>query len=413
MYGFFVDCLQQQLMVMESIVPSKCCNFDKLLLKHLYPHWLRWQLSAALMLGCLTGFSVAQDTVQPPKTNLDPRQGFDRTSFRPSIPDSKISSSTKSIGITSVDLEPGLGRILKGSEPRNQAELISLEKQQTKVAEKVNLVTVNLQHGTTQGSGVIITGEGYILTAAHVAGRPNQTIRITLHDGTRVDGVTMGVNRNMDAGLVRITKARDTAIDPWPHASLGASSNLQEGQWVIATGHPGGWMPDRPAVVRIGRLLKKIPSTLVTDCSLIGGDSGGPLFDLEGKLIGIHSRIGVDVDDNMHVPVDVFDESWTRLVRNEAWGSLPGFKPAIGVRGTSDEESENSCKISRVEPKGPADKAGIRAGDVVLKFDGQGVQNFDELKAAVESVTPGEQVTVELQRDGKRLSLRLIVGVKE
>ncbi len=419
MCGFFVDCLQQQLMVMESIVPSKCRNFDKLLLKHLSWPWLgrplcvALMICVALMMGCFVAASVAQETVQPPKANPNLRQGIDRTSLRPSIPESKINSSTKTIGITSVDLEPGLGRILKGSEPRNQADWISLEKQQTKVAEKVNLVTVNLQHGTTQGSGVIITGEGYILTAAHVAGRPNQTIRITLHDGTRVEGVTMGVNRDMDAGLVRITKVRDTAVDPWPHASLGASSNLQEGQWVIATGHPGGWMPDRPAVVRIGRLLKKIPSTLVTDCSLIGGDSGGPLFDLEGKLIGIHSRIGVEVDDNMHVPVDVFDESWTRLVRNEAWGSLPGFKPAIGVRGASDEESEKSCKISRVEPKGPADKAGIRAGDVVLKFDGQPVQNFDELKSAVESVTPGEQVTVEIQRDGKRLSLRLIVGVKE
>ena len=413
MYGFFVDCLHQQLMVMESIVPSKCCNIDKLSVKRTFQQWLRCPLSVALVIVCFAAFSVAQDTVQSPKVNPGSGPGIDRTSLRPSIPNPKINISTKTLGITSVELEPGLGRILKGSDPRNQTELIALEKQQTKVAEKVNLVTVNLQHGTTQGSGVIITGEGYILTAAHVAGRPEQMIRITLHDGTRVDGVTMGVNRNMDAGLVRITKARDTAIDPWPHASLGASSNLQEGQWVIATGHPGGWMPDRPAVVRIGRLLKKIPSTLVTDCSLIGGDSGGPLFDLEGKLIGIHSRIGVEVDDNMHVPVDVFDESWTRLVRNDAWGSLPGFKPAIGVRGSSDEESGNSCKISRVEPKGPADKAGIRAGDVISKFDNQPIQNFDQLKAAVDSVTPGEQVNVELQRDVKRMSLRLIVGVKE
>ena len=172
-------------------------------------------------------------------------------------------------------------------------------------------------------------------------------------------------------------------------------------------------MKDRPAVVRIGRLLRILPSTLVTDCSLIGGDSGGPLFDLEGKLIGIHSRIGVEVDDNMHVPVDVFDKSWSRLVRNEAWGSLPGFKPAIGVLGTSDRENENVCKIARVEKSGPADKAGIRAGDVILKFDHQPVPNFDQLKAAVDSVAPGEQVTVELLRDNKKMSLRLIVGSKE
>jgi serine protease Do len=374
---------------------------------------------------CLAPFAISQDfpptfknpsVKQPaatPKANNAPRQGIDRTAMRPALPDPSVASSTRSTGVTLVDLEPGLGRMRKGDEPRNQAELISLEKQQTKVAEKVNLVTVNLQHGSTQGSGVIITGSGYILTAAHVAGRPNQKINIILHDGSRVEGVSMGVNRNSDAGLVRITKARDTAIDPWPHATLGASADLQLGQWVIATGHPGGWMSDRPAVVRIGRLLRVLPSTLVTDCSLIGGDSGGPLFDLEGKLIGIHSRIGIDVDDNMHVPVDVFDESWSRLVQNEAWGSLPGFKPAIGVRGASDKDSENMCKIGRVEPNNSAAKAGIRAGDVILKFDNVPIHNFDDLKAAVDSVTPGEQVTVDLQRDSKQMSVRLIVGVRE
>ncbi len=356
--------------------------------------------------------SVAQDFSQPAKV-VPSSQGTDRTSFRPSIPEPKSSKPAKAIGFTLVGLEPGLGKMLRGEEPRNQLELISLEKQQTKVAEKVNLVTVNLQHGSTQGSGVIITGDGYILTAAHVAGRKNQKIKIIMHDGTRVDGITMGANRNMDAGLVRIVTARNTATDPWPHASLGASADLQPGQWVIATGHPGGWMHDRPAVVRIGRVLRILPSTLVTDCSLIGGDSGGPLFDLQGRLVGVHSRIGVDVDDNMHVPVDVFDDSWSRMVKGEEWGSLPGFKPAIGVRGTSDQEAEKNCKISRVEPKGPADKAGIRAGDVILKFDDQPIQNFDDLKSAVDSLTPGEQVSVELQRDGKHMSLRLIVGVRE
>jgi serine protease Do len=146
---------------------------------------------------------------------------------------------------------------------------------------------------------------------------------------------------------------------------------------------------------------------------MIGGDSGGPLFDLEGRLIGIHSRIGIDVDDNMHVPVDVFDESWARLVKNDEWGSLPGFKPAIGVRGTSDAASETMCKISFVEPIGPAAKAGIRVGDVITKFDNQPIGVFDDLKTAVDSLTPGERVIVELQRDGKTMSLSLIVGVKE
>jgi len=367
----------------------------------------------------LAPFSVSQDfpfgppTTQPPQNQVQ-RPGIDRSALRPSIPEPKSKKLDRSIGITAVSLDAGLARIAKGDEPRNQLELIALEKQQTKVAEKINLVTVSLQHGSTQGSGVIITGEGYILTAAHVAGRPKRKISITLHDGTSVEGITMGMNRNSDAGLVRINKPeRDTNVDPWPHAALGASSDLQLGQWCIATGHPGGRMSDRPAVIRVGRLLKILPSTLITDCSLIGGDSGGPLFDLEGKLIGIHSRIGVDVDDNMHVPVNVFHDDWSKLVTNKEWGTLPGFKPAIGVRGSSDTELETVCRLSFVEPNGPADKAGIRAGDIITRFDGEQIDNFDQLKAAVGASIPGEMVNVELQRDDKSKSLKLIIGVLE
>ncbi len=132
----------------------------------------------------------------------------------------------------------------------------------------------------------------------------------------------MGMNRNMDAGLVKITESRNTketidgrvveTVASWPFASLGTSSQIKPGNWVIASGHSGGWNRDgRPAVIRVGRVIETMPSTLVTDCALIGGDSGGPLFDLKGKLIGIHSRIGTDVSDNMHVPIDVFATAGT------------------------------------------------------------------------------------------------------
>lgn len=369
-----------------------------------------------LGLNCLlTDHLHAQYQIQPPSSPPQPvSNSGERTSFKPSIPKVEFKSTEKTSGITGVSLELGLENVLRGNEPKNKTELIALQKQQTKIAEKINLVTVNLQHGSTQGSGVIITADGYILTAAHVAGRPKQRISVTLHDGSRVQGESMGVNRDMDAGLVRITKPlRDVTTNPWPHATIGVSSDLRYGQWCIATGHPGGWMQDRPAVVRVGRLVALKPSTIITDCALIGGDSGGPLFNLKGELIGIHSRIGVDVEDNMHVPVDVFASSWNRLVNGEQWGTLPGFKPAIGVIGTADAESENVCKIARVEESGPAFKAGIRAGDIITKFDGLTIKNFDQLKQAVDSVTPGEQVSVEVIRNEKIQSLMLIVGVRE
>jgi len=392
---------------MEFTLPREWCN-----LANPRSRLEFWQVLAATGLQVVLQLSiVSAQELRQPSAQAKP---LERSMLKPSLPSSDFKIRERTIGVTSVSVEPGLESVLRGDEPKNKLELIALQNQQAKVAEKINAVTVNLQHGSTQGSGVIITGDGYILTAAHVAGRPKQRINIILQDGTRIEGETMGVNRNMDAGLVLITKpARDTKLDPWPHATIGISSDLKKGQWCLATGHPGGWTPDRPAVLRVGRLLKFLPSTLITDCALIGGDSGGPLFNLNGELIGIHSRIGVDVDDNMHVPVDVFAESWDRLVKHEAWGTLPGFKPAIGVRGATDPGSSDVCKIALVDVGGPADKAGIRAGDIILKFDSLTVQNFDNLKEAVDSVTPGEQVVVELQRDGLIKSLRLIVGVRE
>jgi len=392
---------------MESTLPREWCNFANRRLRLSF-----WLALAATGFQVISQMSVvsAQELRQPTAQT----KPLERSMLKPSLSNSDFKIPERTTGITSVRVEPGLESVLRGNEPKGKLELIALQNQQAKVAEKINAVTVNLQHGSTQGSGVIITGDGYILTAAHVAGRPKQRINIILQDGTRIEGETMGVNRNMDAGLVVITNpTRDSKLDPWPHATIGISSDLKKGQWCLATGHPGGWTPDRPAVVRVGRLLKFLPSTLITDCALIGGDSGGPLFNLNGELIGIHSRIGVDVDDNMHVPVDVFAESWDRLVKNEAWGTLPGFKPAIGVRGATDPASIDMCKIALVDAGGPADKAGIRAGDIILKFDSLTVQNFDNLKEAVDSVTPGEQVVVELQRDGLKKSLRLVVGVRE
>ena len=108
--------------------------------------------------------------------------------------------------------------------------------------------------------------------------------------------------------------------------------------------------------------------TVVSDGSVIGGDSGGPLFDIQGKLIGIHSRIGIDVDDNMHVPMNVYMESWDRLANSEAWGVLPGFSPIIRVTADRQSDTTSACIIGPVAPRGPAAKAVIVPGQRTLTF---------------------------------------------
>ncbi len=317
-------------------------------------------------------------------------------------------------GMTFVALASGLQSVFSGREPSGLQELKALELQQSKVAAAIERVTVNVQQGSAQGSGVIITADGYVLTAAHVAGNKDRDALVILNDGTELKARTLGMNRDKDAGLLKI---EDRRFSPSPYATIGRSSDLRVGQWCIASGHPGGWKPDRGSVIRVGRLLKiskgheeNEAHTLFTDCALIGGDSGGPLFTLEGKLIGIHSRIGTDVEDNMHVPIDVFATNWDRMVNREVWGMLPGFQPVIGVGGTRDDDR---ALIASIEPGGAAQKAGLQVGDLVLACDHDSIDTFAELRQHVEQSMPGDVIILRVRRGEQILQLHVTVGVKE
>ncbi len=372
-------------------------------------------LGGAFAFACTQ--AAAQATLaQPPTTQTPAVSGSavqsavaERTSQKPLA----SSAPQRVVGATYVALAQGLTAVFNGKEPSTLEELRALELQQSKVAKAIESVTVNVQQGSAQGSGVIITPDGYVLTAAHVAGGANRDAIIILSDGSRVQARTLGMNRDKDAGLMKIVEERST---PWPHATLGQSQDLKVGQWCIASGHPGGWNLDRGAAIRVGRVLsiskgrgESEAHTLFTDCALIGGDSGGPLFTLEGKLIGIHSRIGTDVIDNMHVPIDVFKTSWDRMARREVWGALPGFQPVIGVRGVRGENQ--SPMIVSVVPDGPADMAGIQAGDLVLAVDGNKIATFDELQTAVTASVPGDVIFLKIQRGEEILNLAVTVDV--
>lgn len=315
--------------------------------------------------------------------------------------------ANRTTGGTAVPVHSALRGILKdGGVPPTLDDFRRLERQQKSVSRTASTCTVSVQIGPAQGCGVIITGSGYILTAAHVAMRPGKRALITLTDGRVVKATTLGMKRSVDAGLIRIDPGQN-GNRPWPHASLGTSANLVAGMWVIATGHPGGYKKDRGTVTRVGRILAVRPDALVTDCALIGGDSGGPLFDLSGRLIAIHSRIGNDVTDNLHVPVDHYDIDWDRLVSGEAWGFLPGFRPRLGVSGS---DSTKVAQVLKVNSGSPADKAGIKRDDVIEQFGEFSVTNFGSLKKAVAETMPGERVIVWLRRGERRLRVQIEIG---
>ncbi|MEM6365996.1 MAG: trypsin-like peptidase domain-containing protein [Planctomycetota bacterium] len=321
-------------------------------------------------------------------------------------PDSKQVRSTPR-GNTYVAIGRELETLYReGGVPESLATLRLLQQQQQRVAKLAESCTVSVQIGPAQGGGVIITDTGYVLTAAHVAMRPKKSAVLTLSDGRTVTATTLGMNRMVDAGLMKIDPGQNEGRT-WPHATLGTSKNLKSGMWAIATGHPGGYDASRGMVTRVGRILAVREGSIVTDCALIGGDSGGPLFDLSGRLIAVHSRIGNDVADNLHVPVSHYDESWSKMERGEAWGFLPGFRPRLGVSGNG---SSNVAEVLSVAPGSPAARAGLKTGDVIEAFGERTITNFKSLKEAVADTMPGERVRVYLRRDGQARRVTLEIG---
>src|SRR5262249_51112367 len=226
--------------------------------------------------------------------------------------------------------------------PESVQDLKAIQDHVKKVVDAVLPCTVALQIGPSQGSGVIITKDGYILTAGHVSGQPRRNVLIILHDGRKLKGVTLGADSGLDSGLVKITQEGAE----FPHAEMGQSAELKKGQWVIALGHPSGYQIGRPPVVRVGRILESAPKHLRSDCTLVGGDSGGPLLNMNGEVVGIHSRIGGSITFNIHVPVDTYTETWDRLAASEVWGNpfnvvglgKVGQEPYLGVRPDPDSK---------------------------------------------------------------------------
>ena len=322
------------------------------------------------------------------------------------LADAAKSQSSKPGG-TRVPVPTALtGLLNKGGVPSDLDQLKLLEDQQRAVAEKAARCTVSVRIGPAQGCGVIITGTGYIVTAAHVAMRPGKKAIVTLSNGRQIAATTLGMNRRVDAGLIRIDPDQN-GDKPWPHASLGTSKGLVEGMWCIAMGHPGGYDVGRGPVIRVGRLLRVKPEVILTDCALIGGDSGGPLFNLAGDLIAVHSRIGNDVSENLHVPIDHYDYAWDRMASGESWGFLPHFKPTLGVTGN---QRDTEARIIAVTKNSAAEKGGLLPNDVVERFGEKIITNFQSLKDAVSDTMPGERVKIIVRRDDKRVMVQIEIG---
>jgi serine protease Do len=257
------------------------------------------------------------------------------------------------------------------------------------------------------GSGVIINEDGLIMTAGHVTEAAGKELTIIFPDGRSVKGESLGANRTRDAGLARITEE-----GKWPFAKIGDSKKAKLGEWLIAMGHPGGYDLNRSPPIRLGRLISSgSMGMLRTDCTLVGGDSGGPLFNLEGEVIGIHSSIGGSLAENRHVPSSVFKAGWDRMLAGEIWGSLgmmaAGVNPDRPMLGVRMNDSNGQVTVDKVFPNSPAKRAGIEDGDVILKIDGIAAEQMSDVVDQVSSSSAGDVLEVQIMRDDKEQSFKV------
>lgn len=295
--------------------------------------------------------------------------------------------------------------LFNGSVPTTIAELKFMEQHFAELAEQVKSATVNIQMGAAQGSGVVISSDGYILTAAHVIGTPNKDATVTFLDEVgdknkkSFEAETLGIENGIDSGMLKI---KESEGGDFPYLDIGISEDLKEGQWVMAIGHPGGIDTDRGLVVRVGRIIFKTNRVIRTDCTLVGGDSGGPLIDMNGEVIGIHSRIGATLADNLHVPADVYSENWDLLSQ----GVVIDGRASLGFSVVDDTN-----EVKEVNKKGSAERAGIKSGDLIIKVDSISVEDKEDISNAIvrRNLRPNMMTTIVVLRDGEELSFELKV----
>lgn len=277
------------------------------------------------------------------------------------------------------------------------------------------------------GSGVLISPEGLIATAAHVTAGIHRPVVVILSTGERLRGVSLGVETDSDLALVQIEESKEGGYKKYPYVPLSAKMS-QAGDWVYALGHSHGWNKERGGVLRLGKILRADAQKVQTDCSLIAGDSGGPLFNLDGEVIAIHSRIGQSLLDNIHGLAIVLQQKKKELLAGK-WLGVGDFikkKPAyLGmelVRIPLEKEKASLFFSDDIVPQSAwrvdslanfwkkGNESVLHAGDVIVLWDGQELATRDSLQAWHASAYAGMSVTLSILQGKERVDIEFILG---
>jgi serine protease Do len=265
------------------------------------------------------------------------------------------------------------------------------------------------------GSGFIISADGYILTNAHVIENAEEiTVRLT--DKREFKARVIGTDRRTDIALIKIEAAGLQVV------RFGDPTKLRVGEWVLAIGSPFGFENSVTAGI-VSAKGRNLPSEnlvpfIQTDVAINPGNSGGPLFNMRGEVIGINSQIysrtGGYMGLSFSIPIDVAMDVQSQLRQT---GRVSRGRIGVVIQEVSKELAESfglpkpaGALVNAVEKGGPAEKAGVETGDIVLRFEGTPVLSSGDLPRLVGATRPGTKAVLEVWRKGASREIAIVVG---
>jgi serine protease Do len=272
---------------------------------------------------------------------------------------------------------------------------------------------------TSLGSGVIFTADGYIITNNHVVEDADE-INVTLHTFEEYKATIVGRDPKSDLALIKIESKTDL-----PYVTFGDSDQLRVGEWVLAIGNPFGLQKTVTAgiISAKGRAIhnESYGNFIQTDASINPGNSGGPLFNLKGEMVGVNtaifSRTGGNIGIGFAIPVNMAKNVLAQLKEH---GKVTRGWLGVMIQQVTPDLADNfgldrpiGALVGQVVPDSPAEKAGLKAGDVIIEYNGKEVSQMSMLPAMVANTSVGEKAKLVLIRDGKKQNLTVEIGKLE
>ena len=269
------------------------------------------------------------------------------------------------------------------------------------------------------GSGFIVSPDGYILTNTHVVLNADEvTVRLT--DRREFQAKVIGADERTDVAVIKISASN------LPTVKLGDPSKVRPGQWVLAIGSPFGFENSATAGI-ISATARSLPSDnyvpfIQTDVAVNPGNSGGPLFNMAGEVVGINSQIfsrtGGYMGVSFAIPIDVAKNVEEQLIKT---GRVVRGRIGVTIQDVNAQLAESfgldrpcGALVSSVERDGPASKAGLQPGDVILAVNGHPIERYGELSGSIAAMKPGSDATLQVWRGGKQQAVSIkIAELKE